>query len=716
VRVSQGFLAEGHGALDESLAHFQAAGDLHEEDWPPDLEPLILTGMGGVRWALGQYSESLELYRRVVAIQQERGDRYAEASAMSNVVLLASILGGAEKLDEERLRVMVRELADLATRAGNRRAELTARLFLAQDASRPASEILFDAETALDLARRLGDLDRLHTALRLLARCRASYEPERLGEALALLDESLALARSHQDRRQRTWTLILRSTIFRIVGRVEASREDLRSALAIIEELREIPRDDLVRARFLASWNHAYDRLAWELARGAMGSGNLEDIREAFSVTERRRARALLDVLDAAGAGRDERRELAGLESVQAALGPGEALLAYQVADRQGTGLAADREPISWGIALTRDEARVFPIPGRAALERSVRLYLGLLERRDALAAEGGAALYRALLREALDLLPAEVETLIVVPDGILHRLPFGALRPAAERPPLAAKFALALAPSATTWLRWRRDESPPPASPLLALADPVLGDDPDAPVARTRSRYGLGSLPHARREAREISRALGGQGTVRTGVEASESFLKGASPGRYGVLHLAAHAVVDEAHPERSAVLLAPGSAEEDGLLKLGEIADLDLRGRAVLLSACRSASGALLEGEGIMGLSHGFFQAGSRAVLGGLWPLRDDETADLVTDLARHLARGSSLGEALATARRERIEAGAPTASWAGLVLVGDGSFRPVNAGMASGRGRWALPLALSALAALTAGFLVLSRLRRR
>jgi CHAT domain-containing protein len=138
---------------------------------------------------------------------------------------------------------------------------------------------------------------------------------------------------------------------------------------------------------------------------------------------------------------------------------------------------------------------------------------------------------------------------------------------------------------------------------------------------------------------------------------------------------------VVDDAAPERSAILLAPGSPEEDGLLQIREIVELPLDGKIVVLSACGSAAGELLPGEGVLGLHRAFLQAGARAALGSLWPLRDEEAAALLTAFYRHLRRGQRLDEALAAAQRERIAAGAPPAAWAGMVLVGDGAVRPLR-----------------------------------
>jgi CHAT domain-containing protein len=192
-----------------------------------------------------------------------------------------------------------------------------------------------------------------------------------------------------------------------------------------------------------------------------------------------------------------------------------------------------------------------------------------------------------------------------------------------------------------------------------------------------------LGRIPFARHEAQALARNVGAGSTVLSGHDASEHFLKRADLRPYGLLLFAALAVVDETRPQRSAVLLAAGDESEDGLLQIREIVGLDLRGKVVLLSGCRSATGEVLAGEGVMGLARAFFQAGALAVVGNLWPVRDDEAASLMEEFARGLSRGQSVATALAGARRSRIAAGAPAAAWAGLVVLGDGDVVPVPHG---------------------------------
>jgi CHAT domain-containing protein len=207
----------------------------------------------------------------------------------------------------------------------------------------------------------------------------------------------------------------------------------------------------------------------------------------------------------------------------------------------------------------------------------------------------------------------------------------------------------------------------------------------------------------------------LGGRSRSLAGEQATERALKQMDLGDYRILHLAAHAVIDEQRPDRSAVVLAPGADEEDGLLQFREVVNLDLDGQVVILSACRSASGPVIGGDGVMGLAHAFFLAGGRTVVAGLWPLRDDEAALLIREFARELSQGQSVSAALTSAKRAMIWQGAPAAAWAGLVVLGHGDQVPLPGGRSRKIG--ASTAVLAALIVLSAlGVMLALALRRR
>jgi hypothetical protein len=365
---------------------------------------------------------------------------------------------------------------------------------------------------------------------------------------------------------------------------------------------------------------------------------------------------------------------VASIEEIKAALRDDEALLSFQLWRPDLSLKAPYPRGSSWLSVVTRGDSFAFRIPDSNAVERKVGFLRAVLERRDGSEVPAAEGLGRELLSPALDRLGPSIRNLVVVPDGPLHGLPLEVLRVSRDTS-VVERYSITSVPSASLWLRWRRG-SQPRAGPALALADPGADAPPgrDRAASRWLEALRLPSLPHARAEASGLVRALGPGGVLKLGADASEHFLKASDLGPWGVIHFATHAVVDDTEPNRSALVLAAGDPEEDGLLQPREIAALGLSGKVVLLSACRTASGELLQGENALGLVRAFFHAGASAVVASPWPLLDTEARALIDELSSRLERGQTLGEALSGAKRARRLAGDPAMAWAGFQLYGE------------------------------------------
>ena len=286
---------------------------------------------------------------------------------------------------------------------------------------------------------------------------------------------------------------------------------------------------------------------------------------------------------------------------------------------------------------------------------------------------------------------------LVVLGDGALQYLPFAALpapgEPMADPRPLLALHEVLTLPSASVLSVLRRQLADrPPAPGLLAVvADPVF-DARDERFARPEPRdqdgRGFDRLPFAGREARAIlDLASGGQTLLVDGFDANRERVTGGELGRYRIVHFATHGVLDASHPELSGIVLSgidERGEPRPGFLRFHEIFNLDLPAELVVLSACRTALGPQIRGEGLIGLTRAFFAAGAPRVVVSLWNVEDEATAGLIERFYQGLLReGLSPAAALRTAQVAawRVEPWRPY-RWAGFVLQGE--WRGFDTGM--------------------------------
>jgi CHAT domain-containing protein/Tfp pilus assembly protein PilF len=340
------------------------------------------------------------------------------------------------------------------------------------------------------------------------------------------------------------------------------------------------------------------------------------------------------------------------------ALDPGTLLLSYSV---------GDTETYLFAVSAERPVG-AFKLPvGEVELRRRVASFRRLVEdpRSDRSALELAAeSLYRLLIGPA-DRRVRRSGRLLVSTDGPLATLPFAALRRRGRY--LAESKPLATVLSATVFAELKADRRSPPATEaprLAAFGDPVYPAAPKAPekqedgAPRSAILRGLplAPLPGSRREVEAIA-ALYPNAASYLGADATEEQVKSVGP-EVRVLHLATHGLLDERRPLDSALALSlprnPRPGEDNGLLQVWEIFEkLELHADLVTLSACGTALGQEVSGEGLIGLTRAFQYAGARSVLASLWSVADDSTADLMQRFYRSLRRGESKDEALQQAQ---------------------------------------------------------------
>lgn len=303
---------------------------------------------------------------------------------------------------------------------------------------------------------------------------------------------------------------------------------------------------------------------------------------------------------------------------------------------------------------LDRQQMNVVSLPGKdGALESRIGDFRKALQDADD---ERIQALALALFRELIEPVSGQIrhKSLILVPHGALHYLPFAALR-GPDGKWFVDQWSHRQLPSASTLLYLpsaRADAS----RATLAIGNPDLGSrDADLPAAESEAR------------------GIAGQNQTSTlllGKEATETRFRSLAPN-FARLHFATHGEFRAERPLQSGLLLAK-DARHDGRITVGEIYDLELNADLVTLSACETGLGDIRSGDDVVGLTRGFLYAGGRSIVASLWKVADDSTARLMEAFYRNL-EGGNTQDAL---RKAQIETRASYPSpfyWAAFQLMG-------------------------------------------
>lgn len=334
-------------------------------------------------------------------------------------------------------------------------------------------------------------------------------------------------------------------------------------------------------------------------------------------------------------------------------------------------------EQKSFVWAVTPDSIKMYELPKRAVIEPLARrVYELLIARNQNLSKET-----LEQRRQRLNLADAEYpkaaanlseiilgpvaselgnKRLLIVSDGMLQFVPFAGLPdPAAtDSRALIVDHEIVTAPSASVVASLRQGNSnrKAPAKTLAVLADPVFSnDDPrvsrsrsgqrtteisaSAHAVRSASESGLGDLRRlrfSRHEADEIAR-LAGDGSKLEAVdfEANRKLATSAELGQYRIVHFATHGLINNKHPELSGVVLSLVNEKgqpQNGFLRLYDLYNLKLSAELVVLSACQTALGKEIKGEGLVGLTRGFMYAGAPRVIASLWQIDDRASAEFM------------------------------------------------------------------------------------
>ena len=757
----------------EALRLFWAVLEIYDKHGDPSERAVTLHNIALDHQLLGEWEPALRYYQGALEIEKRTGDKLAEAGTLEILGALYLDMGesasGEDLLRsalEVRLEVGDRpnaakvlcRLADMSIDQGDLeegKKLLGRALQVLSDASAPRVEAQAFRGQARILAA-MGEpeigVSRVLKALSLYRKAKdRSLESKALrelgllfqqsgqnAEAKRTYRESLSVSLDSEDPLGQALSHLGLASIHDGGGELQEALAATDSALIAVESLRTGLENPDLRASFLASRHTAFELAVDLRMRLHQENPSVGYAVAAFELSERSRARSLLELVSAPPSAEPSMRPEALTAPDQAEEDfPGGAVRPVKLEALQRDVLDSRTllleyslgEVRSYLFAVDSESLTSFLLPGRAEIEDRARELRRLLTARNVRSSDEGPGERRARIdsadqrywieaAELADTLlgPAasrlQDHRLVIVADGALHYLPFAALpdptltNETGALTPLVVNHEIVHLPSASVLatMRERRRQRPRPelflalfADPVFSQEDPRLDRNEDRPmpppdpatadaVATMSSLLGNGSegfprLRFSRREAAAIERLLPEEDVLSAfDFSASREAVVNGGLDRYRIVHFATHGVVSSERPEHSSLVLSLVDRDghlQDGFLRLPDVYNLKLRADLVVLSACRTAMGREIRGEGIVGLARGFLYAGANRVAATLWDVQDRASGELMRRFYEALLRDKTpASEALRRAQsalwsQERWRS---PYYWAGFTLQGE------------------------------------------
>jgi CHAT domain-containing protein/tetratricopeptide (TPR) repeat protein len=680
---SLGELRGESGAKQTALDHYNRSLALFREVKFPRGEALALNGLGTLYASSEESRKALDCYRQALPLWRNVGDQGGEAATLANLARVERDLGDLNEARRHieaslaitealRLKISSRQLRASYFGATQLRHELYIDVLMRLHRLQPSEGYGFLALGASERARARGLLEMLAEAS---ADIKEGIDP-------ALLESERSLQNRINRAAEYQYRLLREKHTREQVGAVKRELDSL------IDESRQVE----------AKIREASPRYA-EL----------------------------------------KYPQPSGLPEIQRMLDPETLLLEYSLGDERSylwavtpTGVEIFDLPKRAEIEALARQSYEWLAAGETGAQLRARL-----ARHVAKTPEWADALSRILLEPVAARLGRK--RLVIVADGALQYIPFAALpEPAAGRrgdgttggrsergigrmnkprpvafTPLIANHEIVSLPSASSLAALRRELAGrvPAPKTVAVIADPVFeeadlrikksggngappndkqaeGAVAEGEVFRSALEVGAGDaqqrlqrLTFSRREADEIT-ALTGPGASFKALDfvANRATALGPNLSQYRIIHFATHGLLNSQHPELSGVVLSLFDEEgrpQDGFLRLHDIYNLKLAADLVVLSACKTGLGKEIKGEGLVGLTRGFFYAGAPRVVASLWKVDDRATAELMKLFYERMLRdGLRPAEALRKAQIDMLKQPRWAAPyyWAGFTLQGE------------------------------------------
>jgi len=821
-----GYSLSDLGYVEEARRHYQEALTLSENSFDIKVRAMVLTALGGNHLTRGEHRQALKFYNQALFFFHKLGDIQNEGVALNGI---AKVYG---ELNEPKLAYEIyNQSLELFEKNNNSDFQSTTLLSLAQSCRSLGKneEALIHYRRSFELSRFLGKrriaayalssiaaladsqgesvnaIEELKKSLKILESIRDRkgqaetansigdiyYKNGKHFPALQVYRQALKISRTIGDKKLEAQSLYNIALTNRAIGQLDESLINIEQSLAIIESLRVLIANEILRMSYFsmaAKYYNFYINLLMQLHKSMPGKGY--DVL-AWQASEKVKSRVLLESLSLAGVKikqtknlelsmqeekltrlindkinlhsnlirqnkpldeinksiQEMRRLFIDYEEIRGEIkrenpaetdftsietsnlatikeflrnDPDSILLEYQLTDEK-----------SFLWTITAEKIESYELPPRSEIEKTSLDYHEMLSappprihtsaeqpNRIEKSAEqfGAKACELSQMLLPTRALQTDKKRLLIVPDKTLNYISFDALpfpcntetpsQPPAtafEYTPLIMNYETLITPSASASLALRKrldNQTTAPnfvaifADPVFEIEDSRISVKPDKTSVSEQENNGFGiettsgqtenslsRLIYTSQESEQIMEMTNpAKSLLLSGFDANLSEVKNPRIKDYQILHFATHSLANDEIPEMSGIFLSKfdkNGAAIANALRLQNIYDLDINAELIILSSCKSAVGRDISGEGLISLSRGFMSAGAKSVVGSLWKIDDQATAEMMKYFYTYVINDKmSLSEALRNAKLKmsKQKKWQSPYFWSGFVLQGE------------------------------------------
>ena len=324
---------------------------------------------------------------------------------------------------------------------------------------------------------------------------------------------------------------------------------------------------------------------------------------------------------------------------------------------------------------ITKDDFFYLSIDNDQKLKDQLESYLSQIQTLTSASSGLSLSLYNQIMVEGLEMLTEEQTKICIIPDGLLHSLPFEALETSdgGNTKYLIEDYTISM--SYASHLLFSEETANNGKKSYVGFGtnyNTELSTDLQK-LSFIEDEINLSGFNLSENEVQQGAKLF--SGSMFLNKDASTTNFQNSAT-EADIIHLSLHGLVNTDDPTKSCIVF--DNTTDDFILTASDLYSYKINTDLVVLSSCHTANGKIYRGEGVQGMTKAFVLAGADHIVSSLWSASERTSSDILTTFLRQYNAGDSMSASLREAKLNYLSNATPSQRhpyyWANYVLIGD------------------------------------------